>query len=188
MEGNKGGITVALVIIVAIALAMTYVLSAPTTEGIAPTSYSHKYTASVHLGANANGWDFPVGPYNFDNGTVNPDFYYKVGTLVYYNVTEEDDLPHTLTIGYDGTATSTIGSQLIKDPGLIKKNPTAYEFTSKSYTVITTSQLTQVPGHTASGKFPFENAGVYTYWCTVHPTTMYGLIFVNATSAGSSVL
>jgi plastocyanin len=187
MEGNKGGVTLALVIIVVIALGMTYILSAPTVEGITPTNFSHKYVASVHLGANANGWDFPTGPYNFDNGTVNPTFYYKVGTLVYYNVTEEDDLPHTLTIGYDGSATSTIGSSLISNPGLIKKNPTAYEFTSKSYTVISTSQLTQVPGHTASGKYPFQTAGVYTYWCTVHPTTMYGLIFVNATSAGTSI-
>ena len=187
MEGNKGGVTLALVIVVVIALSMTYILSAPTVEGITPTNFSHKYVASVDLGANANGWDFPTGPYHFGNGTVNPTFYYKVGTLVYYNVTEEDDLPHTLTIGYDGSATSTIGSSLIANPSLIKKSPTSYEFASKSYTVVTQSKLTQVPGHTAPGKFPFETAGVYTYWCTVHPTTMYGLIFVNATTAGSSV-
>ncbi|WP_393970764.1 cupredoxin domain-containing protein [Oxyplasma meridianum] len=187
MEGNKGGVTLALVIIVVIALGMTYILSAPTIEGITPTNFSHKYVAYVNLGADANGWDFPVGSYNFDNGTVNPTFYFKVGTLVYFNVTEEDDLPHTLTIGYDGSASSTMGSSLIANPGLIKKNPTSYEITSKSYTAITTSQLTQVPGHTASGKFPFNTAGVYTYWCTVHPTTMYGLIIVNATSSGTSI-
>lgn len=187
MEGNKGGVTLALVIIVVIALGMTYILTAPTVEGITPTNFSHKYVASVHLGANANGWDFPTGPYNFDNGTVNPTFYFKVGTLVYYNVTEEDDLPHTLTIGYDGSATSTIGSSLIANPGLIKKSPTSYEFASKSYTVVTQSQLTQVPGHTAPGKYPFQTAGVYTYWCTVHPTTMYGLIFVNSTSTTAGI-
>ncbi|MEM0157931.1 MAG: hypothetical protein QW812_00270 [Thermoplasmataceae archaeon] len=186
MAVAKGGVAFAAVIIIVVALALSYILTSPSSTGLTPTSNDFaqtKYTQYVHLYADGNGWDYYY--YLHGIGPINPVIYVKTGTTVIFNVTEEDDLPHTLTIAFDGSPTSALGSSLISNPGQINSNPTKYENTGASYTIISESQLGQVPGVTVQGKYPFLTAGVYTYWCLVHPTTMFGLIIVGSNASAN---
>lgn len=163
MEGNKAGVGVVIIIAVVVALSFSYVLTTPTGshKQVIPSNPAH--TNSTALWADAAGW-------NFNHGPINPTLSYQVGTVVTFTVTEEDGAPHTLTINPGGSAS----------------NPVSGESRSGATTVLSIAQITQTKGHVSTGKFYFSKAGVYTYWCTVHPTTMVGLIYVNA-SASSSV-
>ncbi|HLH86018.1 MAG TPA: cupredoxin domain-containing protein [Thermoplasmataceae archaeon] len=182
----KGGVALAVVIVAVVAVSVGYILTSPSSTGLTPTSNDFaqtKYTQYVHLYADGNGWDYYY--YQLGKGPINPVIYVKTGTTVVFNVTEEDDLPHTLTIAFDGSPTSTLGSSLISNPSQINSNPTKYENTGGSYTIISESQLGQTPGVTVQGKYPFLNPGVYTYWCLVHPTTMFGLIIVGSNASAN---
>ncbi len=92
--------------------------------------------------------------WDYLHGPSNPTITILNGTLVHFTVIEEDNQPHTLTI-----------------------NPGSSE-SSYSDTLLSTSQITTTPGHISYVTAYFDTVGVFTYWCTIHPTTMVGLINV----------
>ena len=157
-KNNLKGATYGIIIILLIALSLTFVLSAPTqTAGglTDPSNLPVKGYMNITLWADAAGWDTNHGP-------VNPTLYIPLDYKVNFTVIEEDGLPHTLTINVGPKESSA------------------------SLTLVTTGELTQTIGHKAHATYEFFKTGVYTYWCTVHPTTMVGLIYVNATSSNST--
>ncbi len=182
MASNKGGVTFALIIVLLVSVAFGYVLTSPTGGGLTYSNSPTKYTQYINLGADAAGWE-----YNYNTSDRNPVLNVQLSTLVYFNVTEEDGAPHNLYVAYDGSYSSTLFAKLVSDQ---KNNPKSIEG-SNNYKVLSTSQITQTIGHKTQGKFPFvgsKMAGIYTYWCSVHYTTMVGLLIVNATSGSTSVV
>ncbi len=192
MALRNGGTTFTLIVVIVIAMAFGYILTSGGSS-LYPTSTQYsamKYSANINMWADANGWELKQGPAatSYDikaTNLINPILYYKADTLIYFNITEADGAPHDFTICYDGSNTSTLFSTITSGPSSIYSNPTKWENTGASYTIISVSQLTQNIGHTASSKYPFEKPGIYTYWCTVHPTEMYGLIIINGASSSS---
>ncbi|MCL4344939.1 MAG: cupredoxin domain-containing protein [Candidatus Thermoplasmatota archaeon] len=155
---NLAGAAYGIIIILLIALTLSFVLSAPTqTAGglTDPSNLPVKGHMNITLWADAAGWDTNHGP-------VNPTLYIPLDYLVNFTVIEEDGLPHTLTIN------------------------TGPKETGATYTIVTTGELTQVIGAKYTAQYEFFKTGVYTYWCTVHPTTMVGEIIVNATASNST--
>lgn len=95
---------------------------------------------------------------NLGPAKTNPTLVFQVGTVVNFTVIEEDTLPHTLAI-----------------------NPGAKELSNADIVLsIGPPQYSVV-----HGQVYFNTIGVYTYWCTVHPLTMVGLIYVNKTVSTS---
>ena len=92
--------------------------------------------------------------WDYLHGPSNPTITILNGTLVHFTVIEEDNQPHTLTV-----------------------NPGSSE-SSYSDTLLSTSQITTTPGHISYVTAYFGTVGIFTYWCTIHPTTMVGLIKV----------
>lgn len=163
MQGNKAGVGVVIIIAIVVALSFSYVLTTPTGSTKQTIPSNPAYTNTTYLWADAAGW-------NFNHGILNPTLNYSVGTVVTFVVTEEDGEPHTLTI----------------NPGGSTSNPVSGESRSSQYTILSISQITQTKGHVAKGQYYFDKPGIYTYWCTVHPTTMVGILYVNSTSGSSS--
>ena len=152
------GAAYGIIIILLIALSLTFVLSAPTqTAGglTDPSNLPVKGYMNITLWADAAGWDTNHGP-------VNPTLYIPLDYMGNFTVIEEDGLPHTLTIN---------------------KGP---KEDSATLTLLTTGQITQIIGHKSHASYEFFEPGVYTYWCTVHPTTMVGQIIVNSTASNST--
>ena len=188
MELRNGGIAFTIIVVVVVAMAFGYILTSGGSS-LYPTSYSHKYTADLNVWADANGWELKQGSaathYNSSaTSLVNPILYYNTSTLVYLNVTEADGAPHNFIIAYDGQNTSALYTTITGASSGISANPLKWEPLGGSYTIISVSDLTQNIGHTAQGKYPFQKAGIYTYWCSVHPNAMYGLIIIGG-PAGS---
>ncbi len=163
MEGNKAGVGVVIIIAIVVALSFSYVLTTPTGSQKQTMPSNPAYTNTTYLWADAAGW-------NFNHGVLNPTLNYTVGTVVTFKVTEADTAPHTLTINPGGSAS----------------NPISGETRTGAYTVLSIADITQTKGHLSTGQFYFNKPGIYTYWCTVHPTTMVGLIYVNSTSSSTS--
>ena len=156
MYGNKGGVTFAVIVIIIVSVAFTFVLSAPQQAGLKyPNLVNYTSKNTTDLWADANGW-------NFGHGQTNPTLNYTTGELITFVVTEADGLPHTLVIA----------------PG--PKETGSY------WTVLTQSQITQTVGHVSQNQFLFTQPGTYTYWCTVHPATMVGTIVVTSGSSTST--
>ncbi len=63
---------------------------------------------------------------------------------------------------------------------------TTYENAATGLTLVTTGELTQIPGHSVSKSYIFFQPGNYTYWCEIHPTTMLARIQVNGTASGTA--
>lgn len=158
MYGNKGGIGFAIIVIIIVALAFTYVLTVPQTTGfrvVTPTATNHQYENTTVLWANAAGWDYNLAPNN--SSMWNPTLVYKVGTAVTFQVVEGDTAPHTLTI-----------------------NPGPNENRNTASNLLSITQITQTFGHKSEASIVFNKAGTYTYWCTVHPVTMVGTIIIES--------
>ncbi len=167
MEGNKAGVGVVVIIAILVAVSFAYVLSTPTTSGSSikiPNNPAH--TNTTLLWADAQGW-------NLNHGTVNPTLNYSVGTVVTFQVTEEDSQPHNLYV--------------VSAPSNPTNGPISYENAGQGYKILSTSDITQTPGHTTTGKYYFSKAGIYVYWCDIHKQTMVGWVYVNATSSSSVV-
>ncbi|GGM78047.1 hypothetical protein GCM10007108_15260 [Thermogymnomonas acidicola] len=144
----KPGLVFAVTVVVVVALAISFIATAPQAGGRPFNPNDYKYTVDVTIWADAAGW-------NYNHGVVNPTLYFKPGTKVVFTVIEEDGLPHTLTI-----------------------NPGKTENRGNAYTVLSIAQITQTIGHKSTGIYVFDKTGYYTYWCTVHPTTMVALIVI----------
>lgn len=179
MLSNKGGVTFALIIIVVVAMAFGYVLTSPTGGGLQPSSAPTKYTQYFNLGADAAGWQL-----NDNASNTNPVLNVLVSTMVYFNVTEIDGAPHNLYLGYDGAYSASLYAKLqgerVSSPKSIEPN--------SNYQILSLSDITQTIGHKTQGHYPFQKAGIYTYWCSVHYLTMVGLLIVNASSGTSSAI
>lgn len=155
----KYGAIFGVLIIVFAALSLLFVISAPTTTasaGLVDPTGIHP----THY-YNVTLWADASG-WDYNHGTVNPTMYFPVCSQVNFTVIEEDNLPHTLTINAGPKESSSI------------------------LTLLTTSEITQIPGHISHTHYIFFKSGEYTYWCTIHPTTMVGNIFINATSNSTS--
>ena len=162
MDGSKGGVAFAVIVVLSIAVAVGFVISPQPTSVLSQVIPPNPaYTNSTTLYANAAGWDNPT-PYGNANGAipVNPTLNYTVGTVVTFTVIETDSLPHNLYIA-KGTS----------------ENLAAY------YSVI--GVINPIPGSKYTGEWYAQTPGVYTYWCEVHPTTMVGTINVLAATSSS---
>lgn len=179
MATNKGGVTVALIIVILVSVSFGYILTSPTGGGLQPTKAPTSYTQYINLGADAAGWQ-----YNDNASFTNPVLNVVSSTMVYFNVTEIDGEPHNLYIAYDGAYSSSLFASLqakrINAPKSIEGTP--------NYQILTTAQITQTIGHHTQGQYPFHKAGIYTYWCSIHYFTMVGLLIVNASGGSSSAI
>jgi|ACXJ01.1.fsa_nt_gi plastocyanin len=181
---GKGGIAFALLLIIVVGLSFSYIVTSPSSSGLTPTSSDYSAAtnvAYVHIYADAAGWDEHYHNVNSSN-PVNPTIFVKVDTTLYFNVTEEDGAPHTLTLGYLGTTNASANLPIVNGNISNSKMLGSYKSyePSVSYTVLSTAQITTTIGHNSQGKFPFTKAGVYSYWCTIHPFSMLGVIIVGS--------
>lgn len=153
MEGNKAGVVFVVIVLIMVAIGFTLMLNPPTVKSFSlPPVPSKGVKHYQNITIYAD-----ANGWDYNHGTVNPTLYIANNTVVTFTVIEEDGEPHTLTI-----------------------NPGTSE-TSYQDTLLSTAQITTIPGHVSTTKAYFDTIGVYTYWCTVHPETMVGLIYVNAT-------
>lgn len=153
MEGNKAGVVFVAIVLIMVAIGFTLMLNPPTVKSFSlPPVPSKGVKHFQNITIYAD-----ANGWDYNHGTVNPTLYIANNTVVTFTVIEEDGEPHTLTI-----------------------NPGSSE-TSYQDTLLSTAQITTIPGHVSTTKAYFDTIGVYTYWCTVHPETMVGLIYVNAT-------
>ncbi|MEM0155127.1 MAG: hypothetical protein QW597_00800 [Thermoplasmataceae archaeon] len=162
MPGNKGGIAFALIVVLAVAGSVGFVISPQPTSVLSQTIPANPaYKVSTTLYANVLGWDTPTS-YGNSNGSIpiNPTLNYTVGTVVTFTVIETDTLPHDLYIAK--------GSN---------ENMAAY------YSVI--GAINPIPGSVYTGEWYALAVGTYTYWCEVHPTTMVGTINVLPVNSSS---
>ena len=155
------GMIFGIVIIVLMFGGLYYMLSAPTSLNgglVEPSNTPYTKTINVTLYANALGWDYGV-----KGDQANPTFNITAGTRIVFTVIEDDTAPHTLTIADSPSESST------------------------HLTLVTTSQLTQIIGHTVVASYVFNKVGTWTYWCEIHPTTMVGKINVIASANTSAI-
>ncbi|MCL4451705.1 MAG: cupredoxin domain-containing protein [Candidatus Thermoplasmatota archaeon] len=153
MEGNKAGVVFVVIVLIMVGIGFTLMLNPPTVKSFSlPPVPSKGVKHYQNITIYAD-----ANGWDYNHGTVNPTLYIANNTVVTFTVIEEDGEPHTLTI-----------------------NPGSSE-TSYQDTLLSTAQITTIPGHVSTTKAYFDSIGVYTYWCTVHPETMVGLIYVNAT-------
>lgn len=155
---GKTGIVLGVIIILLSGLMLTFMFDAPTQSG----------------GGLADPSNLPVKGYmnitiyadaagwNYSHGAINPTLYFPLYYVINFTVIEEDNLPHTLTINTGPTETSS------------------------SLTLLSTGQITQIPGHVSKVSYEFFKTGIYTYWCMIHPTTMVGQIEVNSTASNNT--
>ena len=181
---GKSGIAFALLVIIVVGVSFTYIITSPSSSGLTPTTSDYSAAtnvAYVHIYADAAGWDEHYHNIN-SSDPLNPTIFIKVDTTLYFNVTEEDGAPHTLTIGYLGATNASanlpIAHGQISNSQMLASYK-SYE-PSVSYTILSTAQITTTIGHNSQGKFPFTKAGVYTYWCQIHPFSMLGVIIVGS--------
>jgi plastocyanin len=153
MEGNKGGVVFVVIVLIMVAIGFSLMLNPPTVKSFSLPPVPSK---GVKHYENITIYADALG-WDYGHGTLNPTISIANNTVVNFTVIEEDGQPHTLTI-----------------------NPGPAE-SSYQDTLLTTSQITTIPGHTSHTQAYFDKIGIYTYWCIVHPETMVGLIYVNAT-------
>lgn len=171
MKSGKSGVVYGVVIVVLVAASLAFVLSAPTSAGgglTDPSGIKIKGVIDHTVYADASGW-------NYSHGQINPTLYFPVDYKIVFTVIEEDNLPHTFTLNKDTKYA----------PGT---PPTHYESATTGFTLITTSELTQVPGHSVTKSYIFFKTGNYTYWCEIHPTTMDARIQINGTAESTTVV
>ncbi len=153
MEGNKGGVVFVVIVLIMVAIGFSLMLNPPTVKSFSLPAVPSK---GVKHYENITIYADALG-WDYGHGTLNPTISIANNTVVNFTVIEEDGQPHTLTV-----------------------NPGSAE-SSYQDTLLSTSQITTIPGHVSTTQAYFNTIGVFTYWCTVHPETMVGLIYVNAT-------
>ena len=153
MEGNKAGVIFVVIVLIAMAGGLFLEVNPPTIKAFSLPAVPAK---GVEHYQNITLYACADG-WDYGHGPINPTLVVANDTVVCFTVIEEGDQPHTLTIA----------------PG---SSETSYQDT-----LLTTSQITTVPGTVSHVKAFFDKVGVYTYWCTVHPETMVGALYVNST-------
>ena len=179
MSSNKGGVAFAVIVLMVVSAAFAYVLTTPTGGGLQPSSAPTKYTQYVNLGADAGG----LG-YKFQSKQRNPGLKCPGSPLVFLNVTENGRGTPNPDNAYNGAYSAAEFAKLVAAQA---SNPKSIEG-STNYEILSVSQITQTVGHSTQGQYPFQKAGIYTYWCSIHFETMVGLLIVNATTSTSSVV
>ena len=150
-KGSKTGVVFAVIVLLIVSMGLYLALDYPQTSSFSLPAAP----ASAPHSVNITIWADASG-WDYGHGTVNPTITILNGTVIHFTVIEEDGQPHTLTIN-PGPAESTVFD-----------------------TLLSISQITTTPGAVSHTTAYFPKVGVYTYWCTVHPTTMVGLIYVNS--------
>lgn len=98
--------------------------------------------------------------WNYNSSNPNPTLHESTHVLLEFKVIEQDNLPHTLTI-----------------------NPGPNESSSNA---IFSVNIPPVTGTIVWANWTFNDPGVFTYWCEVHPETMVGLLLINASQNNTS--
>ncbi len=158
MEGNKAGVVFVVIVLLLVAIGLTLMLNPPTVKAFQlPPVPSKNVKHYENITIYAD-----ANGWDYGHGTINPTLTIANNTVVNFTVIEEDGQPHTLTI-----------------------NPGSSESTYQD-TLLSTSQITTIPGHKSYVQAYFDTIGVYTYWCTVHPETMVATLYVNATVSNTT--
>lgn len=152
---NFTGVVLAVAILLVMGAAVAIALDVPLSKTF---SFPSVPAAGAQHQVNITLWADAAG-WNYNHGKVNPVIVIPVGTLVQFTVVEEDNQPHTLTFA-----------------------PGAQEASAHA-TLLGTSDITTTPGHVSHTSAYFSTAGEYTYWCLIHPTTMVGQLYVNASAS-----
>ena len=153
MEGNKAGVIFVVIVLIAMAGGLFLEVNPPTIKAFSLPAIPSK---GVEHYQNITLYACADG-WDYGHGPINPTLVVANDTVVCFTVIEEGNQPHTLTIA----------------PG---SSESSYQDT-----LLTPSQITTVPGTVSHVKAFFDTPGVYTYWCTVHPETMVGTLYVNTT-------
>ncbi len=151
MSSRATGIVLAVLIVVSSAFFVSYELNVPKLNTFSFSPVPANATQFVDVTLYA---EQPGWDYNLGPSLANPTLVFQVGTVVNFTVIEEDTLIHNLAINPGSSEASNASILLnIGPPQLSVQKAQVY----------------------------FSDTGIYTYWCTVHPTTMVGRIYVNKT-------
>ncbi len=151
---NYTGIVMAVIILVIMGLSASIALNVPMSKSFnLPAVPSGGPENQVNITL----WADAAG-WNFNHAPVNPVIVIPPKTLIHFTVIEEDNQPHTLTFA----------------PGSQEASAHA--------TILSTSDITTTPGHVSHASAYFSATGEYTYWCLIHPATMVGKLYVNASA------
>lgn len=152
---NLTGVILAISIILIIGAAVSIALDVPLSKSFSLPSVPASGPAhQVNITLYADALGW-----DYSKGKTNPTIVIPPGTLVHFTVIEEDNQPHTLTVAPGAKETST------------------------SATLLSKADITTTPGHESHASAYFPTTGEYTYWCIVHPTTMVGQLYVNASAS-----
>ncbi len=155
MEGNKAGVIFVVIVLLAVAASFTLALNPPQVKKYTPATAVPKGASNVTY-ENITIYACALG-WDYGHGPINPTISIANNTLVCFTVIEEGTQPHTLTF-----------------------NPGSKE-SSYQYTALDSAQISTVTGTISKAAIFFDQIGIFTYWCIIHPTTMVGNIYVNAT-------
>lgn len=155
VKKNYTGVILAVGILIVMGLAVSIALDVPISKAFAlPSVPSGGPEHQVNITLYAD-----AAGWNYNHGTVNPVIVIPPKTQIEFTVIEEDNQPHTLTIA-----------------------PGSQESTTQA-TLLSQTDITTTPGHISHTNAYFATTGEYTYWCTIHPVTMVGQLYVNSSAA-----
>ena len=151
MSSKATGIIFAVLIVLASGFFLSYELNVPQVNSFSFPPVPSNATRFVNITLYA---DQPGWDYNVGASHANPTLVFQVGTVVNFTIIEADALIHNLAL----------------NPG-----------TSEASNATIVASIAPPTGSVQKAQVYFDSTGIYTYWCTVHPTTMVGLIYVNKT-------
>ncbi len=151
MSSKATGIIFAVLIVVASGFFLSYELNVPQVNSFSFPPVPSNATRFADITLYA---EQPGWDYNLGSSHANPTLVFQVGTVVNFTIIEADTLIHNLAI----------------NPG-----------TSEASNATIVASIAPPTGSVQKAQVYFYSTGIYTYWCTVHPTTMVGLIYVNKT-------
>jgi hypothetical protein len=100
--------------------------------------------------------------WNYKTTDPNPTLNEKLHTQLDFKIIEQDGIPHTFTVNAGKNESSSPSDYIIN------------------------VQIPTTIGSVVWANWSFSSPGVYTYWCTIHPYAMVGLLYVNSTAISSS--
>lgn len=151
---SKAGVVFAVSVILIMAAAVGIALNVPLSKAVKLPQVPAGGPAHQ---VNITLWADAIG-WNYNHGQVNPAIVIPPGTLIHFTVIEEDNQPHTLTVAPGSQESATHA------------------------TLLSQADITTTPGHVSHSSAYFTSTGEWTYWCTVHPQTMVGQLYVNSSA------